>query len=868
MIALGPLLKKIRATYPTTRLKFLHPSLYIICEDPWFAGRSEESKLEEVASKLGIDSSELELSIAQSGAILVLSSAEAFASEYGFIETAPTSSHWLEYLSGARYLRASKPAVPVAHFYGFKGGQGRSTILAMLAQSLAEDGYKVLAIDADIEAPSLQAIFDGAASTLESTLYGCATFDLTPDPINVFAPRSGQGQIDMIACRPGDRDYDLDAANFALRSSLDPQAIQGAIGRILDFSQGKYDIVFIDHRTGLSNSSVPIIAAYPGPVAVCLRLDEQSDRADAYFDVLFKINPSNPGFFVSFSLDPEESRKSMMGKHQSKIIDLLQSISDSLGSNQTQEEGHGEEFSQPEPDEILNYWIPWFHDRNFFSGKLPSIDRILSANQDSLVAIRDLLQVSAPKKVTTPPHTAPPPNVDIRLSGSGNQDFGPLIEADALRQLRLTSSPFVYILGRKGTGKTRLLRALAEERKGEPLLVAEDYPHSTGILSNDTLIADLATQCQADPVKFWWILVDSAIPTNDRENQQASLRTSLQSIRQNGLGSLSVTNIRDKVTAFEKRRIMLIDGVETAFSAAQTPSFVEGLFRFLSTIQTDSSINHKLMIRLFIRTDLVEGARENIEQQLENRAIRLAWDTQTILNFVLARISSIEWFRQTFPDAIQQTDQLMGQFVAGSVKEEQCGSLLLQIFPGKIRRNNLGTLTFLKNYFSDGQGDRASFYPRVYDSFLRFIANGGPTGASIIKSQVEDDRVAPDLIFEAHANACKDYLGQVKDELKNMLELAPDPSNNVAKIVELLDGFNGLLTPFDLDETIEKLNAKITPRIEVSALRKALLQMKKVGIFEDRPDYPGQWRVGRLFKSSLGMRYNRRRRDDDLIIDL
>jgi hypothetical protein len=29
-----------------------------------------------------------------------------------------------------------------------------------------------------------------------------------------------------------------------------------------------------------------------------------------------------------------------------------------------------------------------------------------------------------------------------------------------------------------------------------------------------------------------------------------------------------------------------------------------------------------------------------------------------------------------------------------------------------------------------------------------------------------------------------------------------------------------------------------------------MLQMRKVGIFEDRPGYRGYWRVGRLFKSS------------------
>lgn len=865
MITLNNLLKKIHAAFPIVQFKFLHPSLYIICTDEFFSGRSEEARLEELSRKIVIPPEELEEAVTASGSVLVLTSASELESNYGFLETAPTASHWLEYLAGATIRPGKNPPVPVVHFYGYKGGQGRSTILAMLSQSLAEDGYKVLAIDADIEAPSLQSIFDGAATTLESTLLGCTSFNLKPEPITVFVPKSGIGRIDMIACRPSDTDYDLDSANFALRSALDPEALQLAVGRILDYAKDQHDIVLIDHRTGLSASAVPLIATYPGPVVICLRLDEQSDRASAYFDVLFKLNPSNPGLFVSFSLDPEESIRSMMGKHQNKIIDLLQSISDSFKLLEVDINGQPSEINVPEADEMLNYWIPWFHDRSFFGKRLPSFSSILSDNQKSMANIRDILGVSTPIENTE--DTLPPPASDTNereLSGSGNKDFGPLIEADALRQLRIPSSPIVYISGRKGTGKTRLLRALAEEGRGEPLLVAEDYPHPKGLLSNDVILSDLASRCMEDSVKFWWILLDSSLPNNDRKEQQERLKASLSKIEKDGLNSISISSIRDKITLFESKRIMLIDGVETAFSPSQTNVFVEALFRFLSTTQTDASINHRLVIRLFIRTDLVEGARENIEQQLENRWIKLAWDTETILNFVLARIGSIPWFKKEFPAVTTEIARQMPQLIQGAVKEDQCGTLLLQIFPEKIRRNNLGTLTFLKNYFSDGQGDRASFYPRVYDSFLRYIANGGPVGVRNTRLQVENNRVAQDLIFEAHANACKDYLSQVKDELKNMLELAVNPVSNTERISELLDGFNGMLTPFDLDETIAKLGVKITPKIEDSILRKALIQMKRVGIFEDRPEYPGQWRVGRLFKSSLGMRYNRKRRDEGL----
>ena len=866
MITLGELLKRIRASFPGIELHFLHPTLYIVWKDNSHIGKAEEVRFEEFARKLDLNIGDLEAAITASGSVLVLTTNEEFDSDYAFLAFAPTTSHWLELLAGVKEHEGKKPPIFLIHFYGYKGGQGRSTVLAMLSQSLADDGYRVLAIDADIEAPSLQTIFDGAATTLSSTLFGCASYGLESQPVTVYVPKTGMGRIDMLACRPNDKDYDLDAANFALRTTLDPEPVQAAIGEILEKGKDDYDIAFIDHRTGLSNSSIPLMATYPGPVVICLRLDDQSDRAESYFDVLFKLHPENPGLFVSFTLDPEEGANDMINRHQDKIIGLLQSISDSLALAKPDDDSGVSEV--PEADDLLNYWVPWFHDRNFFGKHLPSVAQILSSNKKSLLGIRDILGVSASIIDTAPPAVIPPPTGAVELSGSGNKDYGPLIEADALRQLRAPSTPFVYILGRKGTGKTRLLRALAEEKKGDPLLVADDYPHPQGVLSNDTLLADLATNCIGEPIKLWWILVDSALVDNERGNQQARLRELLAKIKRDGLGSISITEIRDRVVSVPKRRVMLIDGVETAFSASQTSQYVEGLFRFLSTLQSDTALANKLVIRLFIRTDLVEGARENIEQQLENRTIRLAWDTESILNFVIARIGSISWFRTEFDMVTKEIDRLMPQLIQGAVKEDQCGTLLLQIFPDKIRRNNLGTLTFLKNYFSDGQGERASFYPRVYDSFLRFIASGGPLGNTNPKKRIENGRVAQDLIFEAHANACKDYLSQVKDELRNMLEFSGDPVTNSARISELLDGFNGMLTPFDLDETIGKLGAKIAPKIDESSLRKALLQMKKVGIFEDRTDYPGQWRVGRLFKSSLGMRYNRRRKDDGSDIDI
>jgi hypothetical protein len=126
-------------------------------------------------------------------------------------------------------------------------------------------------------------------------------------------------------------------------------------------------------------------------------------------------------------------------------------------------------------------------------------------------------------------------------------------------------------------------------------------------------------------------------------------------------------------------------------------------------------------------------------------------------------------------------------------------------------------------------------------------------------NQIEDERVAQPLVIAAHDYASKEYLNQVVAELKNLVQLSTDPNENEDLVEVLISAFSGLPTPFELDKCLNAVVPRFEEQGKVSRdrVRDALQLMKRVGIFEERPGYAGWWRVGRLFKTAVGMKYVR-----------
>jgi hypothetical protein len=180
----------------------------------------------------------------------------------------------------------------------------------------------------------------------------------------------------------------------------------------------------------------------------------------------------------------------------------------------------------------------------------------------------------------------------------------------------------------------------------------------------------------------------------------------------------------------------------------------------------------------------------------------------------------------------------------------------------------VGFVTFLRTYFADSASERGPsdspsnddvrrYYPRVFDDFLNQVSSelvdqsGNPLPA-LEKSKIHQQR-----IFRSHEQAASNYLQGLKQELAYLVNLSTDLAENQRNIDRLLSSLDGRQTPFRVDTLVPEL-AQMTG-LPAEAVRSALEKMKDVGMFESRPDYPGEWRVGRLFKSSLRMKYVRGR---------
>jgi Mrp family chromosome partitioning ATPase len=839
---------------------FRFPYVHIICISPSFTDLEQDERELSFSESVKTSVAELRKVLRNSLLSLRLLTHDEFLTEYP--HDSNRGHHWLSALinqeldtSDSNAIDQPTLGIKVIHFYGYKGGQARSTLVGLLSIALAEEGWKVLVVDSDIEAPSLDILYARTSRSLAGTLLGVIQSNSEIVPERVKTPAEGYGYVDLLACRPKSAEFDIDASAFALRCALEPMIIEDAARRIVQFStEKKYDVLLIDHRSGLSPVTLPWMSTLPAPTVVCVRLDEQWLPAEQFIKSVLRTNYVNPGVFVSWKPD-DENLDSYRQRNSMQINSLLDILAEAI-SEAAEISTDFEEEVEISSVELEDHWIVWSYDNAFRQSRLPNKNQLSGLSLESLNKLRSLLNVSYKKNQNITKN-------DPFLSPSGASDEGDLIQTEALRELTVPNNSISYVLGRKGTGKTRLLRELSKARIGEPLLVDANSTDGKGLKSPSPELSRAENIYKEAPEKLWWHLLSAAIDAPETFTEILAKLFS-QKMEQ-PINDDPILQILEKIEGRPKR-IFLIDGLETAFTAKLIFPYAEALFRFMQTVETDARLSKHIQIKIFIRSDLVGQGFQNIEQQLYGKTLYLSWDTQKIFNFVLSRISQIPWYKEKFSSLIKDIEEHRTEILKGSLAIEECELLLMRAFPEKIRRNNLATKTFLKTYFSDSASDRPEistsdklrYYPRVFDKFLQVIADPKITDLGSFQGQpIENDgKINQSLMLIAHEAAAREYLSQLQSELNFLVSLSDDILKNPIKIKALLDAFEGLKTPFKLNECISELVSKVDD-IPQRDIRTAIERMKNVGMFEDRPGYPGELRVGRLFKSSLRMKYVR-----------
>ncbi|MEL7034451.1 MAG: AAA family ATPase [Cyanobacteria bacterium J06592_8] len=162
----------------------------------------------------------------------------------------------------------SEDCPPVIAFHSFKGGVGRTTHALALAQALAEEKYKVLLVDGDLEAPGVSWVFKQrlpSPSVSFADLLALAHGDPSSEAenaIQLVADRLSSSLVDQIYVLPSFRS----TSEFTSLEIRPEHLIQGAknpflltqilanLGKVL-----KVDAVVVDLRAGLSELATGLI---------------------------------------------------------------------------------------------------------------------------------------------------------------------------------------------------------------------------------------------------------------------------------------------------------------------------------------------------------------------------------------------------------------------------------------------------------------------------------------------------------------------------------------------------------------------------------------------------------------------------------
>ncbi|WP_085032745.1 KGGVGR-motif variant AAA ATPase [Ensifer aridi] len=203
----------------------------------------------------------------------------------------------------------------IVTFYSFKGGVGRTMALANVAFLAAQNGYRVLVMDWDLEAPGLPYYFRGLVdgAELKNLKEAAGILDLMWQWRNSLSAAKSQRQVEGLfdeyesgepftplvqrihvngdevggvldyvgagspeILTPEPLPYEEALARFSWPEFFENHAGGALLQSLRDWAKSSYDFVFIDSRTGMADVAGICTMQLPDAVALCFVLNRQN----------------------------------------------------------------------------------------------------------------------------------------------------------------------------------------------------------------------------------------------------------------------------------------------------------------------------------------------------------------------------------------------------------------------------------------------------------------------------------------------------------------------------------------------------------------------------------------------------------------
>jgi hypothetical protein len=769
-------------------------------------------------------------------------------------------SSWLyEYIS--RKESKIKEGSPICiHFYGHKGGQTRTSFMAQLGKSCSNDGWKVLLLDADFEAPSCHRVFGKASLPLESTVFSFFQKDLAVKALCVDrpfdAPESGAG-LYLLGSKANEND--LDTANYFSQLNVlssNPIELEKIGKKIYEYAKNeRFDAVFIDQRTGISNIAFPLLESLPGSGIIFGRLDHLWRDASSTLKLFLRATSRFQSILFSpFKLDPEKFSQ----LYSVQMGDFYGILADALSSKYNYDvsfglDKHGFSLDDSEIDMVRDV-IPnvhiWMQDDAFMNSLLPDFSSLSSQNRDALSSVRANLSLLEKKKYT------PIIVESVKLSSSGAKNDGKYLLTESLKLAISQKNDSLFLIGRKGSGKTTAfdivrsvertsipLIADASERKGNNDISGK--PGLTFPAFKDFLDEFKSTDADSKFQEFWrkCFLIGSRSIDGTQEN----LEKAFSEVKSN---DLSWERFKTEMEVCAPKTL-LFDSFETFFAQDIRPKMLSALFRILEFLDSECK---KQKFWIFLRKDLLSECGENQQQLRDSRSCELVWELKESLNLLVCRLAELKLLS---PDSNKETKEIIKYVESESrlyeniLSKEVCFTILAPLFPETINaRGNPTFSNYFEGYFADSfdEDKTTLFNPRFIYYFvknLKEIKDSNENSEGNIKFKSDD-------VVKAYTKSSAEYRTEVAEEVRGLLQ----DTNEIRRDVgNFLNHFRGEMAPFRRELLSKNLVDK--SKFKDSDVNGFLSALENLGILYKHETKVEFSRVTRLVRTSLGMKINK-----------